>query len=517
MRPTPFAKSAQKAARWLAALSSYAERRAVHSVHPHVEELLQQSRKVGCALPELESYTREQSAPPALALFGADSKSAERFARLLSFPVTFPELTASAIVWEVRTGPHDSYAVHFQDSKRRLSDAALAAFLKRGVSGGDIVRICQTIRTEEPCAWRLLWIPWPACFGALWETPMGVGLLTRQHGAVIVLEETPAQLVAVLRELSQRRWEIHEHELQNDETVARLDSEVGALIETVPTQQSVRETASWQWLRDRCHASLQRQREELQKLLEQQMAQGKRIEHFLSQYRHSWLHGFRNQTESHLQQATKTAAMEKLVKGKELATSSFLQAIALGTLRSRLESFALDRLAEFIEGLGALAAKLDIPKVGLAQNHVTWTASDLAGKLDTAFRERDIFTKKKDRGLLMKRIGGQSPRQEEERRRELEQAIALTSGVIETSWSAWCSEFFADWRSRMEHAMEAALASAGKPTAHSLQEKTAGIDSLIAGLHDQTTPKSVRARSVVTHWLEHLARRQLLRAAETNF
>ncbi|MBM3324124.1 MAG: hypothetical protein FJY66_00490 [Calditrichaeota bacterium] len=516
MKPTSFEKSARKAIRWLAALSAYVERRAVHGVHPPVEEILEQSRKVGCALPALESYVREQSAVPALALFGADPKVAERFAGRLSFPVSFPPLPTSTIVWEVRGGSHDSYAVHFQDSKRRISDAVLAAFLKRGVAGGNIVKICQSVRTETPSRWRFFWIPWPVCFEAFWETPMGMGLLARQHGAVIVMEETPAPLVAVLREVGQRRWEIHQHELQNEEALARLEKEVDALIETVPTQQSVRETASWQWLRDRCQASLQRRGEELRKLLEQQLAQRKRIEQFLSHYRHSWLHGFRNQIESHLQQAAKTAAMEKLVKGKEVTAGSFLQAIALGTLRSKLESFAVDRLAEFIEGLGALTTKLEIPKVGLAQNHTPWAAGELAAKLEAAFRERNIFTKKKDRGFLMKRIGGHSPRQEEERRRELEQAIAVSCSIIEASWSSWSSAFFADWKRRMEETMETALTSAGKPTVRLLQEKMVGMNSLTGALHGQTGEKTGCASSVVAHWLRHLGRCQLLPVAKSN-
>ncbi len=515
MSLAPFAKSAHRAARWLTALVTYAEKTA-HGVGLDIEAMVQQSRKSGCVLPELEGYLKEKSLPPAVVLFGADHKLAERLARLLSLPLTFHELPTRTVIWELRSGSHDSFALHYGDSERRISQSALTSFLGKGAAAEDIVRVCQTVRTEAPNNWRFVWIPSPVTFGDLWDTATGIRILVRQHGAVVILEETPSELVAALRELGQRRWEIRQSDLENAEAMARLDAEIGALIETVPAQQTAREAASWQWLRERCRVTLERRRDELQKALAQQHGRMRRIDQFLSQYRHSWLHGFRNQVESHLQRQAKAADMERLVKGKELSAGAFLQAISLGALRSRLENFVLDRLAEFIEGLGALAGKLDIPKVGLPENHVSWTAGDMAAKLDSAFREREIFVKKKDHGRLIKRITGHSHRQEEERRGELEQALSLTSDVIVTSWSEWSSQFLTNLRHRVEKSIDDSLTAAGGSTSAQLKEKIAAIQSIVSMLYGEAAPKSTRAQTLVQHWLETLAHCQLFQTAKAN-
>jgi hypothetical protein len=508
MSLAPFAKSAHRAARWLTALVSYAEKTAP-DIGLNLEAVVQESRKCGCALPELEGYWKEKALPPALVLIGSDHRLAERLARLLSLPLTFPELPTRTVIWELRGGSQDSFALHYGDSERHISQSALTSFLEKGVAAENIVRVCQTVRTEVPCKWRLVWIPSPQTFGDLWESATGIRILTRQHGAVLILEEVPAELLAAVRDLGQRRWEIRQGDIGNAEGMARLEAEIGALIETIPAQQTAREAASWQWLRERCRIILERRRGELQKVLAQQHGQMKRIDQFLSQYRHSWLHGFRNQVETHLQRQAKTADMGKLVKAKELSSSTFLQAISLGTLRSRLESFVLDRLAEFIEGLGALAGKLDIPKVSLPENHVSWTAGDIAAKLESAFQEREILVKKKGHGPLIKRITGQSHRREEEQRRELEHALSLTSDITVTSWSEWSSQFLTDLRREVEKSIEGSLMAAGRPTSAQLKEKIAAIQSIVSMLYGEAAPKSARAQTRAKRWLETLARSQL--------
>jgi hypothetical protein len=286
MSLAPFAKSAHRAARWLTALVSYAEKTAP-DIGLNLEAVVQESRKCGCALPELEGYWKEKALPPALVLIGSDHRLAERLARLLSLPLTFPELPTRTVIWELRGGSQDSFALHYGDSERHISQSALTSFLEKGVAAENIVRVCQTVRTEVPCKWRLVWIPSPQTFGDLWESATGIRILTRQHGAVLILEEVPAELLAAVRDLGQRRWEIRQGDIGNAEGMARLEAEIGALIETIPAQQTAREAASWQWLRERCRIILERRRGELQKVLAQQHGQMKRIDQFLSWFSQS--------------------------------------------------------------------------------------------------------------------------------------------------------------------------------------------------------------------------------------
>jgi hypothetical protein len=509
----PLARSAQKALEWLRALLSYAEKRVAHATGPSVSEILVRCEKVGCSLRELTRYETERSAPPSLVLFGGNQDLAERLARSLSLEITFGETKASNVVWEVQVGARESWALRYNSSKRRISAGALEAFLKTGVASGDMVTICRTVQGTSPPNWRFIWVPLPIELAAHWETPEGIGVLVVQHASVIVSEDVPQGLAAALRGLGQRRWEIRRQDLQDSDLLAHLEAEVCTLLQTTPSEQAVRVEAAWRWLRDRCRDSIEEQRKQVQKVLELQAGRLNRVHQSLADYHQSWIRGFHNEVDAHLHLQLKTPAMGKLIEGKKakLTINAFLQAIALASLRSRLEGFVVERLAEFVAGLSALALKLGLSKLSLAEDHTSWTADNLAARLEAMLTEKNAFGSKKGRSRAAS--SGRSSGAQEERKRRIEEACGWVSTALEASWSEWCTDFFAGVKNRTEQALEASVIASGQPTVSQLQEKVAGMDAINAALYGEESPVAARVNALVRRLLQDFTRQKWLRPA----
>jgi hypothetical protein len=513
--PLPFARSAQKALLWLSVLLKQAQRRAVPRSGPHIRTILTQCQEIGCELPELESYYTEQSAAPALVLFGGDSHLAECMARALMLAATFPEMKPSTLIWEVKGGDYETCVLCYGASKRRISMSALTTFLQKSITADNIVWIRQTAPHATEAEWRFLWVPWPDKLETSWKSPESIGILARQHGAVIVLDNTPPALLSDLRELGQRRWEFRQEELRQNERMACLESEISALLETAPSQQAAREAAIWQWVRNRCQVLLESQRDELQKAFDRQSGSLKRLEQLLAQYRQNWLHGFRNQVESHFRRQRNTPSLQKLLKGKEIKVRSFLESIALGALRSKLEHFADERLAELVVALGAIAVKMNLPRLSLRESQTQWRAHQLAAKLETMLTERDVFASSENGRPLVKKLTGRRKNQEEERQNQIEMAIDLTTGLVLTDWSGWCTDFLVEIRTNIADAVDASLVAAGQSTPAQLRDKIARMDAVIRSLHADQIPRAAQARDSAKNLLKALAHRhtpQTLRA-----
>jgi len=511
----PLTRSAQKALEWLRALLTYAEKRVADASGPSVNEILARCEKAGCSLHELTRYETERSATPALVLFGGDRQLAERLARSLSLDVTFGETKAPNVVWEVQAGARESWALRYNSSKRRISAGALEAFLKTGVAAGDLVTICRTVQGSSPSNWRFIWVPLPIELDAHWATPEGIGILVAQHASVIVSDDVAQGLAADLRALGQRRWEIRRQDLQDSDLLARLEAEVNTLLQTTPSEQAVRTEAAWRWLRDRCRDSIEEQRKEVQKSLELQAGRLKHVDQLLAQYHQNWIRGFHNEVDAHMRLQLKTPAIGKLTEGKKakLTVKAFLQAMALAGLRTRLDEFVVEHLAEFVPGLSALAAKLDLPKLTLAEDHTSWTADNLAARLEAVLTEKSAFVVKKGRSRGAS--SGRSSGAQEERKRRIDEACAWVSTALEASWAEWCADFFAGMKKRTEQALETSIVASGQPTVPQLQERVAGMDAITAALYGEEESAAVRTNTFVRRLLQDFTRQKWLRPAHT--
>lgn len=515
IKSTPFSSSAQTAVQWLSALLNYATKQLVRHAHADIEAVLVQCQKVGCSLPELECYQRRKSAPPALVLFGGDRTLAERLSEILLLPMTFPQVEASSIIWEVELGNCEGWVLRHRTSERQISAKSLEAFLEKSAAVRDPITVKRILVGQDSSQWKFIWIPQPANLTTLWESAEIIGLLARQHAAVIVMDDTQEALVKLLRALGQRHWEVHRENLQESEVLDRLEQQTASLLETDEAQQAARDAAAWQWLKGHCQSSLEREKNALEKALKEQKGKVKNVERLLGQYRQNWIRGFQNQVKSHLHRQLKSPAMEKFLKSKELTVNGFLQTIALGKFKSELDDYVVERLAEFVGGLGALAVKLELPKLSLPEEHTTWTIEYLSERLGTLLNEREIFSSKNGRGKLSKSVTGRSRKAADDRFRQAERACRLISKTIADDWSQWCANFFSDIKKHIGQIYDAELTAKDKPTRMQLQDKIAGIETVIATLHGSQAPEAMGAAIFVKRRLEDFARQPLLRPSES--
>ncbi|MBU1935967.1 hypothetical protein KKG05_01085 [bacterium] len=514
MASTPFYESAQIALQWLSGLLNYAKNRVDFSAITNSEEILADCREAGCDLPGLERYHAQRSAAPAFVLFGGDVELAERLTNALMLPLVFPKIQTSNVIWEVEKGLHKGWSVRFKGSDRRISETAVETFLEKssGVRGSVMVRC--VLPTQTPSQWRFVWIPQPSEHEALWEQAEGVCLLAQQLSAVVVLDDTPEALLKLLRDIGQQRWELKREALQEQEERARLESEISSLLEISPAECAVKYAGGWKWLREQCRITLQEEKDGVEKDLKEHNGRLNHAHKLLAQYQKNWIAGFSNQVKSHFSRRLKTPAAMKLMSAQDSTVNTFLQTLALGELWSRLEDFSVERLTELISGLGALAVRLELPKLELAENSSHWTADNLTATLEKALSEKEFFPqKKKGRKRLVKTISGRSSNGQNDRQNRVDMARDLSLKIITASWSQWCRQFFANMEKHIAKAVDTQIATTDKPARAYLEKRITDINTAMAALENEHNPEDEHILHFVRQSLESLAKERWLRPA----
>ena len=512
---TPFSKSAQSALQWLSAFLDYAKNRVDSAVVDNSEEILASCREAGCDLPELERYHAQRSAPPAFVLFGDDVELAERLANALRLPAVFTKTSTPNVIWEIEEGLRKGWSVRIKGVDRRFSEAALEMFLEKSSGVRDSVIVRCVLPEQSPSQWRFVWVPQPAKHEALWKHSEGICLLAQQLAAVVILDDTPEALLKLLREIGQRRWEVKRENLQEQEEQARLESEIGSLLDIDADERALQYAAGWKWLRENSKTFFQQKKETIEKDLREQDERLKRAHRLFAQYKKNWIAGFHNQVKSHLSRRLKTPAAKKLMSSQELTVNAFLQTLGLGELWSRLEDFALERLTELISGLGALAVKLELQKLELAENSSHWTANNLTTALEKKLTEKKCFTQpKKGRKHLVKAITGRSSADQNDRRNQIETARDQSLKIITASWSQWCKNFFTNMEKHIVKAVDTQMAATDKPGRASLEKRITDINRAIAALENEyNQEEDERILDFARQRLEAFAQERWLRPA----
>ena len=201
------------------------------------------------------------------------------------------------------------------------------------------------------------------------------------------------------------------------------------------------------------------------------------------------------------------------MSSQEPTVTTFLQTLALGELWSRLEDFTLERLTELISGLGALAVKLELPKLELAENSSHWTADDLTATLEKTLTEKEFFPQKKGRKRLVKTISGRSSNGQNDRQNRVEMARDQSLKIITESWSKWCKQFFTNMEKHITKAVDTQIAATDKPARAQLEKRIAGIHTAIAALGKKPSPEDERILLFVRQSLESFAKERWLRPA----
>ena len=192
-----------------------------------------------------------------------------------------------------------------------------------------------------------------------------------QRAAVVIVEDTPIELVNVLHNLGQKLWPVARRDLETSEDRQRLLRELTSLREDRLEEIALRASAARNWLRDRLLVQADGPEEATaEDTSASSTTMSNTARHLLQQYRTHWTSGVRSLTETHFQGRSERAMRHGCLLDPRRpvpASETFLNAMALPTLATRLDEFVIDRMADFVAGLTGLAAKIELRTCPLAR------------------------------------------------------------------------------------------------------------------------------------------------------
>jgi hypothetical protein len=503
----PFAAAAAAAARWWDNWLEVARARVHRDQIPPVLELQTICRETGCSMPELEVFARVLDQPPALLVLGADADLFTEVAAVFGYSPRLPALPDAPIVWITSGNSKARIRLSCGRIDNPLSRSALTTFLGGQLPSGDLIVIHE--ETAIPALWNVLWMPRPSLFSLESLTPSQIEVLVGQRAALAVADEIPQPLSDLLDSIGQKRWTVSRDSLASPDDRRRLIEEIAALTEDRPQDLELRASTAWKWLGQHLLDRIAERKRSYQLLLNQYNLKLTSTRHLLGQYRANWTGGVRTLCETYLQNRAGGNTFAHFYDPQKTGpdAESFLAALALPALWSKLEEHLTDRMADFITGLSGLATKIELSRVTLADAHANWPVRQLAPRCETVLQEKRIFPAGGGKkGRLVGSLIGRKQAVVDERRTQVNRAVRTLVQFIESEFSAWCGDLVNAVENGVTIQLAAALVNHGYADPETLQSSLHGLDRLEAAISGHRA--SLRTPEALTiEWLNTLLSR----------
>ncbi len=465
--------------------------------------------QVGWLPPELEAFARVCDQPPGILLCGGDAPLAMGVASLFGFELDLPPVSAGPVIWRVTPEREPSLKLRLNSNVRDIPRAALAVFLGRDRSTDDPIEVQETLPGSS--LWQFLWLPHPGRITG--RRPAELELLLAQRAAVVIVEDTPIELVNVLNSLGQKLWPVARRDLETAEDRQRLLHELATLREDRLEEISLRASAARNWLRSQLLVQTTDRKHQHLKLLGQYDHHLNTTRHLLMQYRTHWTSGVRSLAETHFQTRMNAAATAALYDPQKPGPSrdSFLSAMALTALATRLEEFVNDRMADFVAGLTGLAAKIELRSVSLGDAKACWAARALFPRLDQLLGENHMFAAEtRKRGGLTATLTGKRQGIIDERKAQTAKATRLVINFLVHEFVEWSGALINSVEQGITVQLAAALTAKGAPSSDSLRATVADLECL-ERLLEAKEVNSGGPEEIVQAWFHHVAPRSKYR------
>jgi hypothetical protein len=486
---------------WLTA----ARARTYREQMPSLLELQTICRETGCTLPELDSFSAVLDQPPAFLLCGSDATLAKDVAALLGFTAHFPEIPERPVLWWLHSGSSERTVLRYGSSEREVSAHSLATLFTQDLPAGEPLEIEQTLFSAG--LWRMVWVPHPQHFRA----PNGAGrendVLLAQRAALLITEDAPANLRTALEELNQKLWEVARDDLSTTDERRKLFTELATVLDDRPEDIELRASAAWRWLSVRLLEQIGQRRVAFQQALNRHESYVATTRHLLSQYQKNWSGGLRALMQKYVQGRLTTPAFAAFFNTQKDGprADTFISALALPGLQSRVNEFLTDQMAALVAGLSGLSAKLELRRISLGEVSTQWSLRPVGQRLETMLKEKRIFPTEtvKRRGLVHNLT---SRKQEvlDERRAQISRAARATLLFIEQEFVEWSSSLMSAVEGSILIQLAAALVNKGLPDPDALRTAAIGLDRLEKTIH--TRREALRSpESVAAGWLQRLS------------
>lgn len=477
-QPKPFTHSAQAAAELFRQFVVTSRRSGAARTIPSLLHLQTICRKHGCSLPELDSFARVRDELPAFLLCGGDVHWLGALLIRLGIAYEAPPLPAASIALILTPGTAARTRIRFATGEREISASTLKTFLSNAITSDELVIVEQEVPSDAD--WRLIYVPEPWRLESARNNVRLSELLLSQRAACVIDDATPGWMLKALKDQGQRLWTATRADVEAGPPSPLLLDELSILLsEGMDTLEMALEP-QWRWLAVRLVEQIEEQSRELQVSLDKYYGQRKVAEQTLEQYRRNWSGGIHNAIEEWMQSRLGGPAVGALIDGSKKCTSdTFLQALGLSGLWTKLNDLLTDRMAEFVPGLSGLATRLELHRIALGDAKARWNPRGLNAIIDQTLTDKRLLPDAGDRKKgLVESLTRKKSVEAEERRAQMQRAARVVVQIIEGAFADWSDSLMREIRAGIELQLTAALANRGLPDPDSIEAAQRGLEQV---------------------------------------
>jgi GNAT superfamily N-acetyltransferase len=378
----------------------------------------------------------------------------------------------------INPGSRARTRIRFGTSEREVSASTLKTFLANAITSTELVLIEQEVPSDAD--WRLIYVPEPQRLDEFRSSPALMEILLSQRAACVADDQTPAWLLAVLKEQGQRLWTATGADFAAAESSTAMLREIRSVIDEDYESLETALEPQWRWFAGRLLQQIEEQARELQTALDKFHGQRKVAEQTLEQYRRNWMGGIHNILDDWFQGKTSGPTFTALVDHPKKCTSdAFMQSLGLNSLWPKLSDMLTDRMAEFIPGLSGLATRMELHRIALGDARAHWVPRSLNSVIDQALTDRKLLSEltEKKKGLV-ESLTRKKSLEADERRSHLQRAAKAVMQIIETGFADWSESLMRELRAGIELQLIAALANRGLPDPEGIVAAQRGLEQV---------------------------------------
>ncbi|MCB9367265.1 MAG: hypothetical protein H6508_08810 [Calditrichaeota bacterium] len=500
-----FENSASAALAFLSDLLHQAGQDSGRVAAPHLLEMLTLCRETGLRLPVLETYSRVNDLPPAVTLIGGDANLAHDLARCFGLEARLPAVPDTPMIWWIESGTSERTFVQPGDSERELSDNALQTFLSAPLPPDRVTVLKREVPSQF--VWRFAWLTDPEALALLAAWPAVMEAMLSAHVIVNIGDDVNPAFAPWFARPGVIARQFTGTEIVRDDVRPRLLSELCAMREHTYADQQAVLAATWKFILPRLVDELDARRQQYALDIDRQNIKLQTTRQMLSEYRRNWSNTIRNIVEDYFTKKESGPAFAALLDPRQPGpqAATYVQALSLNTLWKKLNEAMTDKMAEFVQGLSALATRIELRSISLKEIEVRWVPTSLGGTIEEELNNKQVFSAGGgERSGLVGSLIGKKDEITGQRKSQILRANKVALSLIDQDFVLWSDRVLHTVEQRVRVQLTAAQVNQGLPDIEMLRAGLTGIDHLTAMLEGNKQGAQVeppkRTAAVLAGW-----------------
>lgn len=478
-----FDRSATDAYAFLVHLLGHTDHDSSRIAAPEMLEMLTLCRETNLRLPILEAFSKVCDDLPVLTLIGGDAAIANDLAHGMGLKTDFRDIPETPIMWWTEPRHKSRTLVQFGATERELSDAALNALLSTALPPDRVTVLRREIVSESQ--WRFAWLPDVEALALHAGWPSVLESMVGAHMMVFIGDEIPSAFQPWFERPGMITKQFSATEVVREDVRPQLLSCLVAMREQSFEERESVHAATWQFLMPRLVDQLDSLRQQYTIEIDRQNMRLQTTRQTLGEYRRNWSNGIRNLLDDFFGKKSSGAALAALLDPRQPGpqTSTYLQALSLPSLWKPLHELLTERLGEFVQGLGALAIRVELRSISLKELEMRWNPAALAQVIEEELDQKRIFSEGGgERSGIVGTLMGKKEEIATARRSQITRANKIVQQLIEQDFLHWTDRMLHSVEQRVRVQIAAGQANQGLPDIESLRTGLTGIDRLTAML-----------------------------------